>query len=214
MKKLLVIGIVFIMALNLLAGCAENGDSEVVDVSKVVFCDPYGGGDKDNGYYGIIDYSGLERSSGLKISAVNFLDDQQRLKLLAGDTDADIYIISPDLARLLKEKGIYSLIESEKIKQFNSGCFDYLNDYTMTDSGETYLMPVFLNVCEIAYPKSAAEEAGFDNSNLLYYDDMMDIVKNYPGERIAFSSNTSFFSHMELQYEHFSVTSPMGNLII
>lgn len=223
MKKCLLFVIALTFVLSLFAGCSKAEDNSVADSGaqavsdSVVFCDGYSvENESENGdevsYYGLIGYDKLAKDTGLKISAVNFFEDQQQLKILAGDSDVDIYFISSSLAGILKKQEIYTVIESEKITKFNSECFDYLDEFTKTESGETVLMPVYLSVSGLAYPEAAAEEAGFDRSDILYYDDMMELVKGYKGERNAYSAGDSFFADMELQYENFYCDFANGKL--
>lgn len=122
---------------------------------------------------------------------------------MAGDTDVDIYILGYSTVQKLIEKGIYTPIDSDVIREFNDGCFDYINGYTYTDSGELVL-PIFANFPAIVYPQDAADELGFTKDDLKYYDNFIEVVRsNYGGQRIAFTTGSILFNEMAFQYDNY-----------
>ena len=119
--------------------------------------------------------SGL--AEDLTISYSTFSEDEIIVKLLAGDSDVDVYFISASTAKTLLDKNIYSPIESDIVKSFNNSCFDYLAEYCLSENGETALMPISNYVYGVVYPLEAQEEAGFEREDLMYYDSFMDVAK-------------------------------------
>lgn len=169
--------------------------------NALIINDPYKYEWSENG---VFNYNTLSSQSGIKCKPRNNQDDNVLLKIMAGDTDVDIYILGYSTVQKLIEKGIYTPIDSDVIRGFNEGCFDYINDCTYTDSGEPVIMPIFANFPAIVYPQAAADELGFTKDDLLYYDDFIEVVKNnYGGQRNAFTAGSLLFSEMEFQYDNY-----------
>ncbi len=169
--------------------------------NALIINDPYKTEWSENG---VFNYSTLSNLSGIKCKPKNNKDDNALLKIMAGDTDVDIYILDYSTVQKLIEKGIYMPIDSDVIREFNEGCFDYINDCTYTDSGELVLMPIFADFPAIVYPQAAAEELGFTKDDLKYYDNFIEVIKdNYGGQRIAFTTGSILFNEMEFQYDNY-----------
>lgn len=169
--------------------------------NALIINDPYKYEWSENG---VFNYNTLSSQSGIKCKPRNNQDDNVLLKIMAGDTDVDIYILGYSTVQKLIEKGIYTPIDSDVIREFNDGCFDYINGYTYTDSGELVLMPIFANFPAIVYPQAAADELGFTKDDLKYYDNFIEVVKdNYGGQRIAFTTGSILFNEMEFQYDNY-----------
>ncbi len=169
--------------------------------NALIINDPYKTEWSENG---VFNYSKLSNLSGIKCMPKNNQDDNALLKIMAGDTDVDIYILDYSTVQKLIEKGIYMPIDSDVIREFNEGCFDYINDCAYTDSGELVLMPISADLTAIVYPQAAADELGFTNDDLEYYDDFIEFVKNnYGGKRRAFTTGALHFYEMEFQYNNY-----------
>lgn len=169
--------------------------------NALIINDPYKYEWSENG---VFNYNTLSSRSGIKCKPRNNQDDNVLLKIMAGDTDVDIYILGYSTVQKLIEKGIYTPIDSDVIREFNDGCFDYINGYTYTDSGELVLMPIFANFPVIVYPQAAADELGFTKDDLKYYDNFIEVVRsNYGGQRIAFTTGSILFNEMEFQYDNY-----------
>ena len=147
-----------------------------------------------------IDFQKLGEYSDLNVKYLSLTEEEMTIKLLAGDTDVDIYFISPTTARTLLDKNIYTPIESEIIEDFNDSCFDYISEYCETDNGDIALMPIASYVYGIIYPLEAAEEVGFTKEDLMYYDSFMDITKNHGSARNAFQTGDAIFLSLHAQY--------------
>lgn len=141
--------------------------------------------------------------SGLESEFTTFWSDEIALKIMAGDSDVDIYLIDSSTLNLFKERGIYYPIESDIISQFNSGCFDYLTEIATDSNGETVAMPIYSYTSFIAYPKQAADELGFDDDDIAYYNDFHELVNSYSGERRSYSRGDSFAAFYQHQYEKY-----------
>ena len=104
-------------------------------------------------------------------------------KILAGDSDIDIYVVSSDEAKLLSEAGALHAMQSQSIKDFNSKCFDSLQEFSINENGETYLCRLVLQSTVCSPQKSAVEELGITEDDVRYLYDYLDVVKNYDGSR-------------------------------
>lgn len=150
---------------------------------------------------GVFNYSTLSSLSGIKCKAKNNIDDNVLLKIMAGDTDVDIYLLNYETVRKLVDKGIYLPIDSDIINTFNEGCFDYVYNCSYTDEGEMILMPVSADYPAIIYPQAAVDELGFTEDDLLYYDSFIEVVENnFGGKRKAFTTGSMLFYELEFQY--------------
>ena len=197
MKKLLCL---LISALMLgFAGCSD-ASADNVDIpagSSIVINDPSAQMSTRE-----FDYKVLSQKTGIEISTTDYLYNDFYLKILAGDSDVDIYFVRPTEIRLLTEKGIYTPLESEIISEFNSKCFDYIKEYCEVD-GQTVYMPVYAGASAILVPKGAIEETGMTYSDIEHLDGYLSFARNYTGDRIAFTNGGTLFEILNLQYEKF-----------
>ena len=148
------------------------------------------------------EFEAISQATGIKISTTNYLIDEFFIKILAGDSDVDIYFVRPTEIRLLCEQGIYYPFESEIISDFNDRCFDYLKDCCDVE-GQTVYMPISNSVTAVLMPKVAIEETGMEYSDIEYLDGYLEFARNYSGSRTAFTNGSTLFSLLENQYEHF-----------
>lgn len=141
--------------------------------------------------------------SGVESDFVTFFTDEIVLKILAGDSDIDIYLLNASSIRSLVERGIYLPIESDIVREFNDGCFGYLSEVAADEKGQTVAMPLVSSAAFVAYPIQAADELGFDEADIAYYDDFHSLVNNYNGERKAYAMGDTLMSLYGLQYEEY-----------
>lgn len=141
--------------------------------------------------------------SGLNCEYINHGVDDIYLKVMAGDSDVDIYFIGISEAKKLIDKGACVPIESDIIKAFNDSCFDYIRDSTFDSEGNTVLMPIYSQSGGIIYPKSAAEELGFTPDDIKYFNDFISLVREYDGSRKSYCYGISLFHELNSQYQNF-----------
>ncbi len=156
------------------------------------------------GNYNVLTPTAMQNAvsvSGLESDFVPFFTDEIVLKILAGDSDVDIYLLNASSIKSLVDRGIYIPMESDIISEFNDGCFDYLSCVATDSNGKTVAMPLSSNVSFLSYPVQAANELGFDAKDIAYYNDFHNLVNNYQGERKSFSRGDLLVSLYELQYE-------------
>lgn len=116
-----------------------------------------------------IDIDALARYTDAELSYTDLSEDEIALKILAGDSDVDIYFISSPLARKLMEKNVYAPIESDVVRSFNESCFDYIGDACIAENGDIALMPVSNYVLGIVYPTASLEEADIKREELFLH---------------------------------------------
>ncbi len=150
---------------------------------------------------GFFDYADLSDIAGFEVDVKPYDENIQLTKILAGDKDIDIYLVDIRQAEMLVELGACEPIKSDKVKDFNSKCFDSLQRICVNDSGETVLMPVSFAIDGLFVPKDAVDELGITSEDVRYLYDYLDYIKAYKGERISYlTPPTELFNRIEEQY--------------
>lgn len=206
MKKLFIILLTALLLVSCTKAPAENPDVSfedidlsgktitVYDQTAVVLSDGVLGG-------GFFDYKKLAKKLDCTIDVKTYQDNVQFTKILAGDSDIDIYVINSDEAELLSNAGALYTIQSDKVKAFNSKCFDSLQEFSVNKDGDTVLMPVAMTLHALFAPKEAVEELGITADDVRYLYDYLDYIKNYNGERKVYSAPAvKLFIQIDRQY--------------
>ena len=154
-------------------------------------------------YAGLLEYEALAEVSGMNIEVHGLSDENQTLKILAGDSDIDIYFLFLDDMQLIKEKGFCTPIESDIIEQFNSKTFPALRDYCVDENGDIIAMPVSQYMDALFIPKKAVDELGIEAEDVEYLDDFLELVRSYDGERHNYGFHTMFYYELEDQYHYY-----------
>lgn len=150
-----------------------------------------------------INLSKLSTYTDVTVKYSTLSNDNMSLKILAGDSDVDIYFISATTARTLLDKNIYTPIESEIITAFNNSCFDYIAEACLSENGDIALVPISSSVHAVVYPFEAAQEVGFAKEDLLYYDSFIQLARNHGSDRIPFQSGEVIYEDMHAQYTEY-----------
>ena len=206
-KRLLCLALVpMIVLMSSCSGGKENqavtqSTEAEVDYSGVVLTvqDTLAGNDFVTGL-GELNYQVITQETGIRFRSKCYLPDEIILKMLAGDDDIDIYFISNSQLHNVIDCGFYTIIESEIIDNYISQCRDILQEYSTVD-GKTAFVPVSSGASAILIPKSAIEETGVTAQDIEYLDDFLEFVRNYDGDRIAYTNSSSLFSNLEGQYK-------------
>ena len=154
-------------------------------------------------YAGLFEYEALAEVSGMNIEVHGLSDENQTLKILAGDSDIDIYFLFLDDMQLIKEKGFCTPIESDIIEQFNSKTFPALRDYCVDENGDIIAMPVSQYMAALFIPKKAVDELGIEAEDVEYLDDFLELVRSYDGKRHNYGFHTMFYYELEGQYHYY-----------
>lgn len=154
-------------------------------------------------YAGMFEYEALAEKSGMNIEVHGLSDENQTLKILAGDSDIDIYFLYLSDMQFIKEKGLCSPIESDIIEQFNSKTFSALRDYCVDENGDIIAMPVSQQISALYAPKRAVDELGIEAEDIEYLDDFLELVRSYDGKRQNYGFHTMFYYELENQYHYY-----------
>ena len=206
-KRLLCLALVpMIVLMSSCSGGKENqavtqSTEAEVDYSGVVLTvqDTVAGNDFVTGL-GMLDYQAITQETGIRFRSKSYLPDETKLKMLAGDDDIDIYFVSAGMLHSVIDCGFYTPIESEIIDNYISSCREFLQEVASVD-GETAFVPVSSGASAILIPKSAIEETGVTAQDIEYLDDFLEFVRNYDGDRIAYTNSSLLFDYLEYQYE-------------
>ena len=206
-KKLFCLILAFLLILMTSCSSAGREQPNVTQSAKpeldfsdtvLVINDRTAGNDFSTGV-GMLDYSALREETGIRFRSTDYLMDETRLKLLAGDSDIDIYTIGAGEISNLVDNGIYTTFESEIIDSYLSQCHEIVQEYSMVD-GKTAFVPVLLTIPAIFIPKSAIEETGVTADDIEYLDGYLEFARSYQGNRIAYTNSSLIFDMLETQY--------------
>ncbi len=150
---------------------------------------------------GYFNYDKLKNDLGCDITVRPNDPSELVTKVLAGDSDVDIYFINAYYAKLLMDMGACEPIDSEIVADYVSKCFDCLGEYSYTSDGRLALMPASFGIDALHLPKKAMEELNIKPELVKYLDDFLDYYKNYNGTRKNYADpSSSLFYAMEKQY--------------
>ena len=208
MKKLFCLILASLLILT--ASCSSGGREQPnvtqptepeLDFSDttLVVNDAFAGTDFSTGV-GMLDYSALREETGIRFRSTDYLMDETRLKLLAGDTDVDIYIVGAGEIPYIVESGLYTTFDSEQISGYLNQCHEIVQEYSMVND-KTAFLPIQLSTHAVFVPKSAIEETGVTADDIEYLDGYLEFARSYQGDRIAYTNSSSIFNYLESQYE-------------
>ena len=103
----------------------------------------------------------------MKIEEKNM--EEFALKLLAQDSDFDMYLLSSRDSNSynIKEEGVfYALNEVEGVKEYLDACFPYIKDVATNEEGDIWMLPVGLMVSGLMYDKDYCASQGVDFSTM------------------------------------------------
>ena len=126
--------------------------------------------------------------SGLGARFAQYGPADVSVKIMAGDKDVDIYVVTAMYLNDLIGRGLCLPMKSDIIDGFNAECFDYISELCRDENGSTVAMPIGNEPSMILYPVQAAEEVGFTREDIAYMEDFHRLVENYGGERVSYAS--------------------------
>ena len=191
-----------------LAGCSSKPSIDKYESNTIV------NAEEDNeegsnevvldGVFSTFDVDEISRLSGYKCKAVNHMPEEVLLKLLAEDSDVDIYFLPVDTVNKIKNMGLYYPIESQIVKDFNNSCFDRMQDIAANDNGDTVGMIVDSSIRALIYPAELEAETGVDIQGLTTLEEVLDFLQGYEGERVGYiSDDLCFYYELLYQYEKY-----------
>ena len=99
--------------------------------------------------------------------------EEYALKVLAQDTDFDLYILSSrdNYSYNLKKNGAFlPLNEVEGVQEYLDACFPYVKELATNEEGDIWMIPVGLAIPGIVYDKEYCEENGVDFTQMDFAD--------------------------------------------
>ena len=96
--------------------------------------------------------------------------------------------------------GYYEPIESDVIKEYIDNCHGALSELAYANDKIAFV-PVSLSINAILIPISAINETEVTSEKIEYLDVFLEFVREYDGDRIAYTNSSSLFSDLENQYE-------------
>ena len=193
MKRLFAFTALAIFLCSCGAKAAQTSDTSG---EKIVINDPYSG--QGGALSSIVRLDRFSEYSDIPIAVEGYGYSDVVLKILAGDSDVDIYFLSVTEARELLEKGICEPITSEKIIKHNGSCFEYLESFCNVD-GKTFLMPIMSSLTAIAVPNEIYPEL----PDISCIDGYLSWVRNYQGPRKAYTRADNLYTFLNCQYEKY-----------
>lgn len=121
-----------------------------------------------------IDTKKLGEDTGITATFYEYpvYDDEIKLKLLAGDSDVDIYIFTTNrrIGRDMRKMGCYEPITNRAILSELEECFDWAAEYSTAENGDVWCMPIFANQEALFYIPENLERLGIEVSELSSFD--------------------------------------------
>lgn len=124
-------------------------------------------------------------------------DEDIKLKLLAGDSDVDIYIFGSarrtgiDIRRM----GCYVPLTDESIINERGKYFDWLADYAVNDNGDIWCMPVRVLTDATFYVPENLEKLNITTEELATFDGYFSVLEKVNAQdRYKFNANTLDFA--------------------
>ncbi len=93
------------------------------------------------------------------------------LKVLARDTDFDIFLLSSreDISYNIKQNGaFYPLNEVEGVQEYLDACFPYMKELATNEDGDIWMIPVELAIPTLLYSKEYSETQSVDFSKMTF----------------------------------------------
>lgn len=117
---------------------------------------------------------------GYQVSLEYLESEEMALKLLAGDSDFDLMILSSeyDLARQIERTGAYvPLNEVEGVEAYLESCFDYIGEAATAENGAVWMLPYEVDTRVLVYQPELCEKYGVDFSEELTYTEFLEYLK-------------------------------------
>ena len=107
--------------------------------------------------------------SGYQVEKSILEPESYALKVLARDTDFDMYLLKSreSIAYNIKEKGVfYALNEVAGVQEYLDACFPYLKEVATNENGDIWMIPVESVIFSLFYHKEYSTTRGVDLSKM------------------------------------------------
>ncbi len=134
--------------------------------------------------------------SGVSVSVDDtlMLDEELKLKLLAGDSDIDIYCFSSSfrIGRDVREICGYVPLTDPAIVEEREQYFDWIADYTVNENGDIWCVPLFADTPAAFYIPENLKAVGAEAEDLKSFDGFFDVLEKIKKQNVyTFDSGSS-----------------------
>ena len=181
----------------------NNASSELKNVS----ISPQSGKLLISSDFQTFDYDKLSELSGITAEQTenNYLWDEMALKLMAGDSDVDIFCIDSYMIKAIAQKGAYvPLNSSKKIIDHLDSCFDYVKDSAVNADGDIMFMPLVSGTKILFCSETNMQKFDFESDDLAYFDDFYETMQTLyekKQDKKMYGFAYSLFLEMQAQYD-------------
>ena len=124
--------------------------------------------------------------------------DTFSLKVLAQDTDFDLYLLSSihsNAYNLKKNGAFYPLNDIPAVEQYLDACFPYVREIATNEDGDIWMIPIKINIPILMYDKVYCKLQGVDFSKMNFLDflSFTERAELEDAEKIALGQITSEF---------------------
>ena len=142
------------------------------------------------------DFSALNMDIDMNVSVYQYPvnGDEMKMKLMAGDGDVDIYILTSDFyTPAVKNNKLYiPLNDSSILSSYLNDCFDYISDY-FTDDGNIWGVPISANTVVTWYVPQNLIKFNLTYDDVKMFDSYMETSKQLKGN----TGGQEYFNEVE-----------------
>lgn len=124
-------------------------------------------------------YSEVPFGCGYQMDSFMLEDEEFALKILAGDRDYDICMMSfgQDFSKNIHDKGaFYPLNELPNVQKYLDSCFPYIKEAARDENGNIWMLPIAVDVPFILYHPENCRELGIQFEDKLSWKVLMDLA--------------------------------------
>ena len=141
---------------------------------------------------------------GYQMSTQPATTDEFALKVLAQDSDFDLFLLSSrqDCAYNLQKNGaFYALNDVEGVEQYLDACFPYIKELAVNEDGDIWMVPVGLAIPGMIYNKEFCEENGVEYVQMDYLE-FLSFMKKVESEEpdLASMAVVTLLEELFMQY--------------
>ena len=149
----------FLFYMNVLGGCVERiGVADLIKENTPIHLLMH---DENMAY--------TPYDSGYQVKKIVLEEEQYALKVLAQDSDMDMYLLNSRsfVSYNLKEKGaFYALNEVEGVQEYLDACFPYIKEIAQNEEGDIWMIPIGIAVPTLMYHREYCELEETDLSQM------------------------------------------------
>ncbi len=152
----------------------------------------------------------LSKATGLSLSIKkgNIMNLEDLTDLMAGNSNIDIYLLlNSYTTKTMKDMGYYVPLNGSKpIENYLDNCFDYLKDFSISDNGDVWMIPLETNTDVIWYVPENFNKYNLTPEDVKYFDEYIETLKklyNVSEQHATYGWLLYFYINCEDQYDVF-----------